>query len=456
VIALTLREIADLAGGSLGEGVDPGVVVGAPATIDSRSVAVGGLFCAIEGANADGHDFALAAIEAGAVAVLASRPVPAPHVVVEDVTVALGKLAAAVAARLPATVIGITGSAGKTSVKDLLAQILESAGPTVSPAGSHNNELGVPLTILQADETTRFLVVEMGARGIGHIRALCQLVRPKVGVVVNVGAAHVGEFGSLEETARAKAELIEALPADGTAVLNGDDLRVAAMAARTDARVLRWGTTGDVRLVGSVRGIDGTVVGLEHDGETHHIATGLIGDHVPANVAAAVTAALACSVAFADAATALAGVSPRSAHRMARHRRDDGVVVLDDTFNANPDAMAAALRTLATLAPAGRMAILGEMAEMGAASAQLHEGVGRLAAELGIEQLIVVGEAAAPMARGFEIGGGQAIVVGDVQAAVQAASARLPGTRLVLVKASRKVRLERVVDELLADHRASR
>lgn len=458
MIALTLAEIAEVTGGAVGAGVDPGIVVGAPAAIDSRAVRVGGLFCAIAGVHVDGHDFAVHAVEAGAAAVLASRPVPVPHLVVDDVTLALGRLAEHVATRLPATVVGITGSAGKTSVKDLVAQILETVGPTVSPVGSFNNELGVPLTILNADESTRFLVVEMGARGIGHVRSLCQMVRPDVGVVVNVGTAHVGEFGSMDETARAKGELVEALPRSGTAVLNADDARVMAMADRTDARVLRWGSEGDVRLVGSALAPEGTAVTLEHAGESVEIATGLIGDHVGANVAAAVTAALACGLTFESAAAALVGAVPRSAHRMRRHLRADGVVVLDDTFNANPDAMAVALRTLAALAPDGRMAILGEMAEMGRQSASLHAAIGRLAAELGIEQLIVVGDAAAPMAEGYDAAagggreepvGGKAVVVPDVTSAIEAASARLPGTRLVLVKASRKVCLERVVEGLL-------
>lgn len=456
MIPLSLAEIAELTGGAVGEDVDPRIVVGAPATIDSRATAPGGLFCALLGTHADGHDFAVAAVEAGAAAVLASRPVPVPHVIVADVTAALARLAAAVAARLPATVVGITGSAGKTSVKDLVAQILESAGPTVSPTASFNNELGVPLTVLRADEATRFLIIEMGARGIGHVRALCQVVRPTIGVVVNVGSAHVGAFGSVDEIARAKGELIEALPADGTAVLNTDDPRVAAMATRTDARVLSWGSDGDVRLVGATHAPEGVVVTLAYGTDEVTIATALIGDHVGANVAAAACTALACGRTLADVAAALKGVAPRSQHRMARHVRADGLVVLDDTFNANPDAMAAALTTLAALAPDGRLAILGEMAEMGAASADLHEGVGRLAAELGIECLIVVGEVAAPMAAGYDrVGGaGSAVVVPDVTSALQAASARLRETRLVLVKASRKVRLERVVDGLLTGHRA--
>lgn len=456
MIPLSLAEIAEITGGTVGEDVDAGIVVGAPATIDSRAVTAGGLFCAVAGAHADGHDFAVAAVEAGAAAVLASHPVPVPHVIVADVTVGLARLAAAVAARLPATVVGITGSAGKTSVKDLVAQILESAGPTVAPVASFNNELGVPLTVLRADGATRFLIVEMGARGIGHVRALCQIVRPAVGVVVNVGSAHVGEFGSVDAIARAKGELIEALSADGTAVLNADDPRVAAMAARTEARVLRWGAAGDVRLVGATHTAEGAVVTLAHGTDEVTIATALIGDHVGANVAAAACTALACGLTLAEVAVALAGVAPRSQHRMARHVRDDGVVVLDDTFNANPDAMASALRTLASLAPDGRMAILGEMAEMGTASADLHEGVGRLAGELGIERLIVIGEAAAPMAVGYDSVGrsGSVVVVPDITSAIQAASARLPQTRFVLVKASRKVRLERVVDGLLTGHRA--
>ena len=258
MIPLTLAEIAALTGGSLAPADAAARTVTGPVIIDSRRVTDGALFAALPGERADGHDYAPAAVAAGAAGVLASRPVPgAPAVVVPDVTVALGALAKGVLGRLPAaTVTGITGSSGKTSTKDLAAQVVEHLGPTIAPEGSFNNEIGLPLTVLRAGSSTRFLVLEMSARGIGHIAALCDIAPPRIGAVLNVGRAHAGEFGSLDAVAKAKGELPEALPADGVAVLNADDPRVVAMAARTAARVVTFGVrdtaaavrAGDIRL----------------------------------------------------------------------------------------------------------------------------------------------------------------------------------------------------------------
>ena len=242
MIPLTLAEIAALTGGSLAPAEAAARTVTGPVIIDSRRVTDGALFAALPGERADGHDYAPAAVAAGAAGVLATRPVPgAPAVVVPDVTVALGALAKGVLGRLPAaTVTGITGSSGKTSTKDLAAQVVEHLGPTIAPEDSFNNEIGLPLTVLRAGASTRFLVLEMSARGIGHIAALCDIAPPRIGAVLNVGRAHAGEFGSLDAVAKAKGELPEALPADGVAVLNADDPRVVAMAARTAARVVTF------------------------------------------------------------------------------------------------------------------------------------------------------------------------------------------------------------------------
>src|SRR5215471_13609137 len=244
MIPLTPAEVAAITGGSVTPGGEagPGAVVTGPVVIDSRRVTPGALFAALAGERADGHDFAAAAAASGAAAVLASRPVPGvPAVIVPDVTAALAALARAVLDRLPGVLVaGITGSSGKTSTKDLTAQLAERLGPTVAPEGSYNNEIGLPLTVLRADDSTRFLVLEMSARGIGHIAALCDIAPPRIGAVLNVGLAHAGEFGSLDAVAKAKGELPEALPADGAAVLNADDPRVLAMSARTAARVVTF------------------------------------------------------------------------------------------------------------------------------------------------------------------------------------------------------------------------
>src|ERR1700761_3560846 len=220
------------------------VMVTGPVVIDSRQATPGALFAALPGERVDGHDYAASAARNGAAAILAARPLPeagAPVIVVADVTLALGMLARAVLDRLPdATVVGITGSSGKTSTKDLTAQVVERLGPTVAPEGSLNNEIGLPLTVLRADEDTRYLVLEMSARGIGHIAYLTGIAPPTIGAVLNVGRAHAGEFGSLDAVAKAKGELVEALPADGLAVLNADDVNVASMAARPQARIRRF------------------------------------------------------------------------------------------------------------------------------------------------------------------------------------------------------------------------
>src|SRR5580693_6115029 len=235
MIALSSAEIAAITGGTLTSAADRqqagAVLVRGPVVIDSRQAAPGALFAALVGEQVDGHDFAAAAVRLGAAAVLASRPVDdltgTPVIVVPDVTQALGALARAVLERLPgATVVGITGSSGKTSTKDLIA-----------PVGNFNNELGLPLTVLRADSSTRYLVLEMSARGIGHIAQLCGIAPPRIGAVLNVGRAHAGEFGSLDAVAKAKGELVEALPADGIAILNADDPNVLPMAARTQAAV---------------------------------------------------------------------------------------------------------------------------------------------------------------------------------------------------------------------------
>ena len=237
MIPLSLAEVADIVGGEVVD-ADPTLVVSGPAFLDSRSPEPGGLFVAFVGERVDGHEYAATAVDGGAAAVLASRPTGAPSVVVADTEAALQALAHEVLRRrrdagAPITVVAITGSQGKTSVKDMLARLLADGAPTVATAGSFNNELGLPLTVLRIDESTRYLVLEMGARGVGHLRALCAIAPPDISLVLNVGRAHIGEFGSQENIALAKGEIVEALPDDGVAVLNADDPRVAAMAERT-------------------------------------------------------------------------------------------------------------------------------------------------------------------------------------------------------------------------------
>lgn len=446
MIALSLREIAEVTGGAVHG--DDAIVVDAPATLDSRAVEPGGLFVAIAGEHADGHEFAAQSVAAGAAAVLASREVDVPAVVVDDVVVALGRLARHVIDQLEdVTVVAITGSSGKTSAKDLVAHLLEPDGMTVATAGNFNNELGVPLTVLRADELTRFLVVEMGARAIGNIAELCEIVPPDVGIVLNVGHAHIGEFGSAEAIARTKGELAAAVEGDGVVVLNADDPLVAAMSTRTEAAVVTFGAAGDVRVSDLQVDAEGSPrFTLTHGGRSAPAYVPLIGEYHAWNAAAAVAAAIVLGVDLPTAADRLATAGPRSPMRMERHVRADGLVVVNDAYNANPESMAAALRAVAAIGAGRAVAVLGEMLELGTDSHEAHVEIGRLAAELGFAKVVVVGEGARGIAEGA---GAIAVSVDDVDVAVRTLSASLSGVEVVLVKASRGGRLERVADALL-------
>ncbi|MGB0098793.1 MAG: UDP-N-acetylmuramoyl-tripeptide--D-alanyl-D-alanine ligase [Nocardioides sp.] len=450
MLAMTLQEIADAVGGTVTADA-AGVVVSGAAYVDNRAAVADGLFVAVVGDRVDGHDYA-----AGAHAVLGSRPTGAPTVVVDDPVVALGRLARHVVDRLDATVLALTGSQGKTGTKDYLAQVLATAGPTVATAGNNNNEIGVPLTVLRADATTRYLVVEMGARGIGHIDYLCRLAPPRVAAVLNVGTAHIGEFGSREAIAQAKGEIVEALPADGVAVLNAQDDLVAAMRQRTQAPVTTFGTAGDV----SWRGVDLDDLGrpvfeLGHGGQWRPVRLTQSGGHQVANAAAAAAMAIAAGMTLDRVAAALSAATDASPMRMELHERPDGLVLINDAYNANPASMAAALDTLVAIGQrrARRtVAVLGEMRELGAGSREGHHEVGRVARELGVDVVVVVGEAAAAIGAGYAPGPegrSEAIITAGRAEALDWLRENVAGSDVVLVKASRGAELELIADGLL-------
>jgi UDP-N-acetylmuramoyl-tripeptide--D-alanyl-D-alanine ligase len=460
VIALTLAEVAELVGGTLTGGAEGAVVTG-KVTLDSRAVAPGDLFVAVLGERVDGHDFLAAAAAAGAVGALAVRPDDAlPCVVVADPVAALGRLAAGVHARLVdggLRTLAITGSSGKTSTKDLLGQVLAAAGPTVSPPGSYNNDIGLPLTVLDASEGTRFLVLEMGARGPGHIARLCAVARPHVGVVLNVGSAHLGEFGSAEVIAQAKGELVEALPEHGTAVLNADDPRVLGMAARTRARVLATGRGPEahVRATGVV--LDESARArftLVAEGEEHPVALQVVGEHQVANALSAAGAALAAGLALGEVAAALSAAGPLSRWRMEVERRADGVTVVNDAYNANPESMRAALAALTGLPATRRIAVLGAMGELGPGAAAEHERLGRDAAAAGVDLIVAVGPDAVGITDGASAAGRrtkeESVHVPDRDTARELLVATLRPGDVVLVKASRSYGLEALAADLLA------
>ncbi|HEX3283731.1 MAG TPA: UDP-N-acetylmuramoyl-tripeptide--D-alanyl-D-alanine ligase [Mycobacterium sp.] len=492
MIELSLAQICDIVGGELADisGEDAAATkVTGTVEFDSRALTAGGLFLALPGARADGHDFAAAAVAAGAVGVLAARPVGVPAIVVSPhigdetdiaasvleydtdgsgaaVLAALGRLAAAVAAELVAgglTVVGITGSSGKTSTKDLVAAVLAPLGEVVAPPGSFNNELGHPWTVLQAGEDTDYLILEMSARHPGNIADLAAIAPPSIAVVLNVGTAHLGEFGSREAIARTKAELPQAVPASGVVILNADDNEVAAMAEQTAARVVRVSRSPGADVWAGPVALDAVArpsFTLHADGVDVEVTLAVHGDHQVSNALCAAAVALECGATGAQVAAALAGAGPVSQHRMHVTTRSDGVTVIDDAYNANPDSMLAGLKSLAWMAREGTetrrsWAVLGEMAELGDDAISEHDRIGRLAVRLDISRLIVVGtgRSMSAMHHGAVMEGswgGEATMVADRDAALTLLQAQLRPGDVVLVKASNAAGLGKLAEALIA------
>jgi UDP-N-acetylmuramoyl-tripeptide--D-alanyl-D-alanine ligase len=328
----------------------------------------------------------------------------------------------------------------------------------VATSANNNNELGVPLTVLRAEESTTYLVVEMGARGIGHIAYLCEIAPPQVAAVINVGTAHIGEFGSREAIAMTKGEIVESLPPTGVAVLNADDDLTAAMAARTDALVMSFGLAGDVTWRAVVLDDLGRPsFELGHAGEWHAVRLQQSGAHQVANAAAAAAMAVAVGLPIGAVADALSGARAASPWRMELHERADGMLVVNDVYNANPASMAAAIDTLAEIGSRrGRrtVAVLGEMREMGDDHVAGHEEVGRAVAAAGIDVLVVVGEAASAIATGARSGAsfeGEVILTASREEAISWLRQNALSTDVVLIKASRGAALEEIAEAVLAE-----
>jgi UDP-N-acetylmuramoyl-tripeptide--D-alanyl-D-alanine ligase len=467
MIPLTLEETARAVDGTAHGPVQgmggPGLTVTGPVVSDSREVTAGALFAAIAGARSDGHDFAPAAYSAGAVAVLGSRPVDGPCVVVDDVVVALTKLAGLVRDRLSPVVIGLTGSVGKTTTKDLLAQILEREAPTVATSRSFNNEIGLPLTILRADRQTRYLVLEMGAAKPGDITHLVRVGRPRIGIVLNVGPAHVLTMGGMDGVAKTKAEMVRDLPTaaeGGIALLNADDERVAAMARETQATVTFYGTGQDAAVraenvtldeAGRASFILHTPTALNTPAESAPVRLRLPGEHQVANALAAACAASAVGVPAMRIAAALSSAVPRSRGRFEIKQRPDGVTVIDDAYNANPASTRAAIRTLATMAAGRRtVAVLGEMMHQAEGTIRYHEAIGALAGALGIDVLVAVGKGEGPdaLVAAAREAGVSVYSVPDGDAAIDLLRESLCPADVVLVKASSMVGLSAVAAAL--------
>jgi UDP-N-acetylmuramoyl-tripeptide--D-alanyl-D-alanine ligase len=475
MIAFTAAEIAEITNGRLD--ADPGITPLSVVT-DSREATQGSLYVAKPGEQADGHDFLDAAFAAGAVLALVERPVAAPDgtgyptVLVADAFLAMGAPAAEAVCRIRAaraeagdqlTVVGITGSAGKTTTKDLLAGVLATQGATVSPQGSYNGEVGVPLTVFRAGTDTRYLVIEMGATGVGHIRYLAEMVKPDIGVVLAVGTAHAGEFGGVENIALAKGEMVEGLAAAGTAIINLDDERVAAMRSRTSAAVLGFSAEGRPDAQVQALNADTNAEGCPEfdlqlpDGEApRHVRSRLIGAHHTGNLLAAASAAWAAGVPGNHIAESLGNQAAASRWRMERTERPDGVTIINDAYNANPESVAAALRTLVAISGTHRRswAVLGPLGELGGAAAQAYREIGALAADLSVDRLVAVGEQARPLQ--VAAAGSAPVWVPDVPAALELLASELATGDVVLIKASRAAGLERLAEGLLGLEGASK
>ena len=503
MIDMTLARIAEITGGRLSPEADPDARVTGFVEFDSRKIGPGGLFVAFPGARVDGHDYVDKAAQAGAVAALTTKEVGSPAVIVEKlppregdnsdlaandpdgsaagVVDGMSKLAAAVARELSdehgLTIVGVTGSAGKTSTKDLIAAVLSRAGETVAPPGSFNNEIGHPYTVLRCTEDTDFLVAEMSARGIGHIAHLATIAPPKIGVVLNVGSAHIGEFGSRENIAIAKGELVEALPEDGVAVLNADDDLVAGMAPRTAARVVTFSETGNTKADYYATDVELDAVARASftmhtpNGSPQRVELGVFGAHQVGNALAAAAVGVELGVDEVTVAKALSSAHSVSVNRMDVNTRADGVTVINDAYNANPESMRAAIAALGYTAAARpgvrSVAVLGEMGELGPDAVEQHALLADELARYRVTHLVAVGDSA-PMAALHEravANGINATTVSDTEAAAQAVGALLASPPagednwheradrdVVLVKASNAARLWVVAEALLQGH----
>ncbi|MFZ2227030.1 MAG: UDP-N-acetylmuramoyl-tripeptide--D-alanyl-D-alanine ligase [Candidatus Nanopelagicaceae bacterium] len=451
MIPLTAGEISKIVDGELFAPSDL-LVTQAP-SFDSRTVEPGSIFLALKGEHADGHDFARQAMENGASLVFSNRKMDVDCIVVENVIAALGALAHFVRQRLDSmTVIGVTGSHGKTTTKDLLAWVLSLQGETVASLGSFNNELGVPITLLRCTESTRYCVVEMGARHVGDIENLCQIAEPDIGVVLEVGSAHSGEFGSREAIALAKSEIVHNLREGGTAVLGRYDELTPKMADGLNLTVLTFGQTHEAQ----VRATDVDI----REGRAHFdlvtpegraaVALRLIGAHQIPNALAAASVCTALHIPLDVIAGGLSTAEMRSKWRMELHELND-LLLINDAYNANPESTAAALRTLSFFAQergGQSWAFLGKMHELGASSKRDHAEIGSLAQSLGIDHLVCVNEP--DYGSSMPVNAREMVVhySKNKAEALSMAEHFSPGD-VVLVKASRAERMEELAEGLI-------
>lgn len=462
MIALTIAELAVALGGALEtDDSSAEMVVSGSVQTDSRLVEPGSIFLAMAGEVTDGHLFAAQAVENGAALLIVERrlEVSVPQVVVSDGLTALADLARTVVARVRASgnlkVIGITGSNGKTTTKNMLRAVLSADGPTVAPPGSFNNQVGAPLSMLSIENDTRYLVIEMGASSIGDIARTMSIATPDISVVLKVGLAHAGEFGGIDATQKAKSEIVTTLPATAVAVLNLDDERVAAMAELTKARPVWFGldsgadlSADDLRTTAT-----GTSFTLAVDGASWPVRLRILGEHHVMNALATLAVARELGIAMPEAIAALEAVPRAERWRMEVLQRSDGVVVINDAYNASPDSVSAALKTLAQIVGDGQrsVAVLGEMTALGEFADEEHDRVGRLVVRLNVQKLVVVGHGARHIHNAAGLEGswdGESVLVETADEAYDLIQADLRAGDVVLVKSSKSANLRFLGDRL--------
>jgi len=461
MIRITAAELAKVLSAKLvGEGAKE--ITGSVET-DSRLIGSGSLFIAKPGENLDGHDFVADAKDKGAVLAIVQQRVDVDiaQLVVSDSVLALGELAAWLISVLKSKgklkVVGITGSNGKTTTKNMLRAILSRVGNTIAPIESFNNKVGAPISILRADLDTEFLVVEMGAEGLGSIAYLAKLARPDIGVILKVGMAHAGEFGGIENTAIIKGELAEAISSDGQLVLNADDAMVSSMKDRTKAKVHFFGTSPELEYSASEIALSKSGTSFElkwPSGDSSKIQLGILGEHHIMNALAAASVATLLGATKQQIVGALEAMELAERWRMQRIVRPDGVTVINDAYNASPDSMKAALQTLAQLGKMGSrtIAVLGEMAELGEYSIHEHDSIGRLVVRLNIDQLVVVGEGAKLIHMGASQEGswdGESQFFVSIAEALEYLRGILTDGDTVLVKSSKSANLRFLGDDLM-------
>ncbi len=443
----TLSQFSAACGGRL-EGADGEF---ADVIIDSRKVRAGDLFLALPGENTDGHEFLGAAAAAGAVGALVSRKinVPLPQVLVSDVARALSRAGAAWREAFRGPVLGVAGSNGKTTTKEMLGSILAQRGECLATRGNLNNHLGVPLTLLRLNDGFQSAVIEMGANRSGEIAELVRLARPDVGLITNAGAEHLEGFGSLEGVAQAEGEMVAGLEPGGTAIINADDAYAPLWCELSRARVVTFGLAADAGVRAHALRLDVGAEGfmtrfdLQCALGTVTVALALAGRHNVYNALAAAAAAMAAGASLAQVSAGLGAVRSVAGRLQFRPLRG-GAWLIDDTYNANPSSAHAALEVLAEL-PGRRWLVLGDMAELGRFAGASHEELGTLARTLGVERLYTFGPLAALAAESFGAG---AESFTDMDALVRAFGGAVPGEVRLLVKGSRVNRLERLVASL--------